>query len=171
MHEVSLCYAKCNNQIYIFMENPNTAHIQSKLLIARRGGACLWSQHSWGRGGRISEFQDSQGYTEKPCLELHPPPKKKLPKIVQCIENRMTTAFARRREEMDMHLASDEERKRVRNLFYNDGNVLSVIGMWRWNGWNSCIVHVSLIIVRSQWTQWPMGEKSPYMIFLFQCSS
>jgi hypothetical protein len=41
----------------------------------------------------------------------------------------MTTAFARRREEMDMHLASDEERKRVRNLFYNDGNVLSVIGM------------------------------------------
>jgi hypothetical protein len=21
------------------------------------------------------EFQDSQGYTEKPCLETHPPPK------------------------------------------------------------------------------------------------
>jgi hypothetical protein len=25
--------------------------------------------NSGGRGRRISEFQDSQGYTEKPCLE------------------------------------------------------------------------------------------------------
>jgi hypothetical protein len=32
------------------------------------------TQHSGGRGRRISEFQDSQGYTEKPCLEK---PKKK----------------------------------------------------------------------------------------------
>jgi hypothetical protein len=27
------------------------------------------SQHLGGRGRRISEFQDSQGYTEKPCLK------------------------------------------------------------------------------------------------------
>jgi hypothetical protein len=42
------------------------------------GGACLKSQHLGGRGRWISEFkasrlksefQDSQGYTEKPCLE------------------------------------------------------------------------------------------------------
>jgi hypothetical protein len=35
---------------------------------AGRGDARLWSQHLGGRGKRISEFQDSQGYTEKPCL-------------------------------------------------------------------------------------------------------
>jgi hypothetical protein len=43
------------------------------------GGARLWSQHLESRGRQISEFeaslvyrvsfQDSQGYTEKPCLE------------------------------------------------------------------------------------------------------
>jgi hypothetical protein len=33
----------------------------------------------WVRGqpGLQSEFQDSQGYTEKPCLEEPPPPQKK----------------------------------------------------------------------------------------------
>lgn len=29
----------------------------------------LWSQHSGGRGRFISEFKDSHGYTEKPCLK------------------------------------------------------------------------------------------------------
>jgi hypothetical protein len=45
---------------------------------AGRGGACLKSQHSGGRGRRISEFEASLVYkvssrtaraTEKPCLE------------------------------------------------------------------------------------------------------
>jgi hypothetical protein len=54
----------------------------------RRGGACLRSQHLGGRGRWISEFeaslvykvskfQDSQGYTEKPCLEKPREKKKK----------------------------------------------------------------------------------------------
>jgi hypothetical protein len=30
-----------------------------------------------GRGRRISEFEDSQGYTEKPCLEKNRKNKKK----------------------------------------------------------------------------------------------
>jgi hypothetical protein len=44
------------------------------------GGARLYSQHLVGRGRRISKFeaslvykskfQDSQGYTEKPCLKI-----------------------------------------------------------------------------------------------------
>jgi hypothetical protein len=29
-------------------------------------GQSLWL---WGHAGRQSEFQDSQGYTEKPCLK------------------------------------------------------------------------------------------------------
>jgi hypothetical protein len=52
------------------------------------GGARLWSQYLGGKGRwisefktslvyRVSEFQDSQGYTEKPCLRNPPPPKKK----------------------------------------------------------------------------------------------
>jgi hypothetical protein len=40
----------------------------------RHGGSCLQSQHSKGRGreaqaGESLEFQDSLGYTEKPCPE------------------------------------------------------------------------------------------------------
>jgi hypothetical protein len=53
------------------------------------GGTCLSSQHSGGRGrGRWiswvlgqpslqTEFQDSQGYTEKPCLEKKKKKKKR----------------------------------------------------------------------------------------------
>jgi hypothetical protein len=52
------------------------------------GGACLLSQHLGGRGRQISEFkaslvykqsefQDSQGYTEKPCVEKQNKIKKK----------------------------------------------------------------------------------------------
>ena len=47
------------------------------------GGTRLQSQHSriqrqadfWGQPGLQIEFQDSQGYTEKPCLEKKPNPK------------------------------------------------------------------------------------------------
>jgi hypothetical protein len=35
----------------------------------------------WGQPGLQSEFQDSQGYTEKPCLEPPPPIKKNLKKM------------------------------------------------------------------------------------------
>jgi hypothetical protein len=49
------------------------------LFLPGSGGACLYSQYSGGRGRQISElkaililqteFQDSQGFTEKPCLK------------------------------------------------------------------------------------------------------
>ena len=37
-----------------------------------------FSQHSGGRGRQISEFQDSQGYTEKPCLKTNKQKKKNM---------------------------------------------------------------------------------------------
>ena len=42
--------------------------------VLRRKSRAWWHMHSGGRGRRISEFEDSQGYTDKPCLEK---PKKK----------------------------------------------------------------------------------------------
>ena len=39
------------------------------------------SQAVGGQPGLQSEFQDSQGYTEKPCLEIKNKPKKKKKKL------------------------------------------------------------------------------------------
>jgi hypothetical protein len=45
--------------------------------LGRQRQADFWVR---GQPGLQSEFQDSQGYTEKPCLETPPPPKKTLKK-------------------------------------------------------------------------------------------
>ena len=37
------------------------------------GGACLQSQYLVGRGREFSEYEVSQSYTEKPCLEKKKP--------------------------------------------------------------------------------------------------
>jgi hypothetical protein len=50
----------------------------SKKFLGRQWWCTTLSQHLGGRGRWISEFQDSQGYTEKPCLEK---PKKKKKKV------------------------------------------------------------------------------------------
>jgi hypothetical protein len=46
-------------------------YTHKKKILPGSGGTRLSSQHLGGRGqpGLQSEFQDSQGYTEKPCLE------------------------------------------------------------------------------------------------------
>jgi hypothetical protein len=44
--------------------------------LGRQRQADFWVQ---GQPGLQSEFQDSQGYTEKPCLETPTPQKKKNP--------------------------------------------------------------------------------------------
>jgi hypothetical protein len=41
--------------------------------LERQRQADFWVQ---GQPGLQSELQDSQDYTEKPCLEIHRPPKK-----------------------------------------------------------------------------------------------
>jgi hypothetical protein len=51
-----------------------------KIFQSGNGCARLYSQHLGGRGKRISEFQDSQDYTEKPCLEQNKTNKQKYAK-------------------------------------------------------------------------------------------
>ena len=67
---------------------------------------CLWSPHWWGRGrslwvwsqpGLQREFQDSQGYAEKPCLEKQTTNKKVCNGEGQCLSDfkqHMTTTIA-----------------------------------------------------------------------------
>jgi hypothetical protein len=40
-----------------------------------------------GQPGLQSEFQDSQGYTEKPCLETPPPKKKRMTQRKELLQN------------------------------------------------------------------------------------
>jgi hypothetical protein len=48
--------------------------------LGRQRQADFWVR---GQPGLQSEFQDSQGYTKKPCLEPRPPPKKRAPLVTQ----------------------------------------------------------------------------------------
>jgi hypothetical protein len=52
-------------------------HVPLIPALRRQRQADFWL---WGQPGLQSEFQDSQGYTEKPCLEkpTHPPPQKRI---------------------------------------------------------------------------------------------
>jgi hypothetical protein len=57
------------------------------LSIPDGGGAHLLFQPLGGRGRRIPEFKDSQGYTEKLCLEINQNKKivQNLVKMYECI--------------------------------------------------------------------------------------
>ena len=53
--------------IMIIMPGSGVAHLYSQNWEVDRGRRI--SEFDWGQAGLQSEFQDSQGYTEKPCLE------------------------------------------------------------------------------------------------------